>query len=49
LPNTTSVSATIESISAVKQPLVVVVQENSLRYNNAPGDYLLAYTCVPQP
>lgn len=49
LPTTSSVSVTIESTSTVKQPLVVVVQENSLRYNNARGDYLLAYTCVPQP
>jgi hypothetical protein len=51
LPGTSSVSAKIESVSYngnPAQPLVVIVQENSLRYSNAPGDYLLAYTCVAQ-
>ncbi len=44
MPNTSSVSAKITAT----QPLVVIVQENSNRYSTAPGDYLLAYTCVGQ-
>jgi hypothetical protein len=47
LPGNSSVSATYSSSNG--QPLVAVVQENSDRYPTAPGDYLLAYTCVPQP
>lgn len=52
LPSGRSVSATIESISYggnPAQPLVAVTQENSTRYSTYPGDYLLAYTCIPQP
>ncbi len=44
LPNTSAVSATITSSN--NQPLVAVVQEDNNRYSAAPGDYLLAYTCV---
>jgi hypothetical protein len=47
LPENSSVAATYSSSNA--QPLVAVVQENSSRYPTAPGDYLLAYACVPQP
>jgi len=47
LPGTSAVSALIESLNG--QPLVAVVQEDNDRYSSKPGDYLLAYTCVPQP
>ena len=44
LPDGSSVAAEITSSG---EPIVVVVQENSNeRYASAPGDYLLAYTCV---
>jgi hypothetical protein len=44
LPATSSLAATITSSNG--QPLVAVVQENSdTRYAQAPGDYLLSYTC----
>lgn len=46
LPDMSSVSAVIRSTG---QPIVAVVQEDSKeRYTRAPGDYLLAYTCVSQ-
>jgi len=44
LPNGLAKSATITSSNG--QPLVAVVQEDNNRYSTAPGDYLLAYTCV---
>ncbi len=46
LPDVSSVSAVIESLDG--QPIVAVVQENNYSPSGA-GDWLLAYTCVPQP